>query len=37
MERRIGKDPESRRAPTGEDRLAFGEKLIRFMAEAVLH
>jgi hypothetical protein len=37
LEQRIGKAPESRRAPTSEERLAFGEKLIRIIAEAVLN
>ena len=36
MEQRIGKDPETGRPPTTEDRLAFGEKLVRIMAESVL-
>lgn len=36
MEQRIGKDPETGRPPTTEDRLAFGEKLVRIMAESAL-
>jgi hypothetical protein len=36
MEQRIGKDPSTGRTPTTEDRLGFGEKLIRIMAETVL-
>ncbi len=36
MEQRIGKDPETGRTPTSEDRLAFGERLIRIMAETAL-
>jgi hypothetical protein len=37
MEQQIAKDPESRRVPTSEQRLAFGKRLIRIMAETVLH
>ena len=36
MEQRIARDPSTGRSPTTEDRLAFGGKLIRIMAEAVL-
>ena len=36
MEQRIGKDPATGRAPTSEDRLTFGAKLIRLMAESAL-
>ena len=37
MEQRIAKDPVTGRPPTTEDRLAFGAKLVRIMAETVLH
>ena len=36
MEQRIAKNPETGLPPTPEDRLGFGEKLVRIMAEAVL-
>lgn len=35
MEQRIGRDPITGRPPSAEDRLAFGAKLARIMAEAV--
>ncbi|HWE39380.1 MAG TPA: M14-type cytosolic carboxypeptidase [Isosphaeraceae bacterium] len=34
MERRIARDPRTRRPPTPDDRLAFGAQLIRIMAES---
>ena len=34
MEQRIARDPATGRAPTADDRLAFGAKLIRIMGEA---
>jgi hypothetical protein len=37
MEQRIAKDPGTGHSPSTEDRLAFGAKLIRIMAESVLH
>jgi hypothetical protein len=36
MEQRISKDPGTGHIPTSEDRLGFGAKLIRIMAESVL-
>jgi hypothetical protein len=36
MEQRIAKDPRTGRPPTVEDRLRFGEQLVRIMAESVL-
>ncbi len=36
MEQRIARDPKTGRTPTSEERLRFGEKLIRIMAETVL-
>jgi hypothetical protein len=36
MEQRVSKDPQTGRPSTVEDRLAFGQKLIRIMAESVL-
>jgi hypothetical protein len=37
MEQRIANDPSTGRTTTTEDRLGFGAKLIRIMAESVLH
>jgi hypothetical protein len=36
MEQRIAKDPATGRAPTADDRLAYGERLVRIMAESAL-
>jgi hypothetical protein len=36
MEQRIARDPQTGRPPTPDDRLEFGAKLIRIMAESVL-